>query len=399
MKVVRILAKNKVILFILIAILFEPILCIKVTILNAIYILGAVVALLYALYAYYTTRKKISKLLWVVILYRILLLIPTIIYDGGDLLKWGYLSVIIVALYMILSLHMENECVQTITILSNILLVLTTLNLLSYIFFPNGLYYDADRYSQLYFLGIRTRFTDYAFVSIVLLMLEYTLNKNKRKLVKVIIFGIVALLNIILPEITTGIIAVISFTLLILLYKIKNITRLITYNRIITFAIILNLGIVVFHIQDNFEWILENYFNKSVSLTGRTEIWNLSWEHIKETPILGHGIRNDGSFVKWNGTMWQGHNQIIQTLYDGGIAGILLVLLIIYGSGKKLSKLENKRIKIILTSSIFAYMIMMISEISMYYLPVFLLLFMAENSENFNESEGKNESRNICSNS
>ncbi len=393
----RILTKNKIILFVLIAILFEPIICIKISILNAIYILGAVVALIYAMYAYYVTRKKISKLLWAIILYRILLLIPTVIYTGGDLLKWGYFSVVIVALYMILSLHMEKEYKQTITILSNIFLILTTLNLLSYIFFPNGLYFDAYRYSELYFLGIRTRFTDYAFVSIVLLILEYIL--DKRKLFKMIIFGVIGLLNIILPAITTGIIALVCFVLLIALYKIKNINKLITYNRIIIFAIILNLGIVVFHIQDNFAWILENYFNKSVSLTGRTEIWELSWDHIKETPMLGHGIRNDGSFVKWNGAIWQGHNQAIQTLYDGGIIGLILLIYIIYASGKDLKNLKNKKIKIILIATIFSYMVMMITEISMYYLPVFLILFITKNTKYLNESEDENESRNICSDS
>lgn len=393
----RILTKNKIILFVLIAILFEPIICIKISILNAIYILGAVVALIYAMYAYYITRKKISKLLWAIILYRILLLIPTVIYTGGDLLKWGYFSVVIVALYMILSLHMEKEYKQTITILSNIFLILTTLNLLSYIFFPNGLYFDAYRYSELYFLGIRTRFTDYAFVSIVLLILEYIL--DKRKLFKMIIFGVIGLLNIILPAITTGIIALVCFVLLIALYKIKNINKLITYNRIIIFAIILNLGIVVFHIQDNFAWILENYFNKSVSLTGRTEIWELSWDHIKETPMLGHGIRNDGSFVNWNGAIWQAHNQAIQTLYDGGIIGLILLIYIIYASGKDLKNLKNKKIKIILIATIFSYMVMMITEISMYYLPVFLILFITKNIKYLNESEDENESRNICSDS
>lgn len=391
----RILTKNKIILFILIAILFEPIICIKISVLNAIYILGAVVALAYAIYSYYVTGKKISKLLWIIILYRILLLIPTIIYDGGDLLKWGYLSVIIVALYMILSLHMEKEYKETISILSNIFLILTTINLLSYIIFPEGLYFDTDRYSQLYFLGIRTRFTDYAFVGIVLLILEYFF--DKKKLPKLIIFGMIDLLNIILPSITTGIIAIICFVLLIILCKIKNINKLVTYNRIIVLAIILNLGIVVFNFQDNFSWILEKYFNKSASLTGRTEIWELSWSHINESPIFGHGIRNDGSFVYWNGTMWQGHNQAIQTLYDGGIIGLIIFIYIIYLSGKNLKKLKNKKIKIVLIVAIFSYMIMMITEISMYYLPVFLILFITENVEYLNESEEKNEFRNIRS--
>lgn len=391
------MAKNKFIIFILIAILFEPIICIKINILNIIYIVGAVVALLYAIYTYYVTKKKISILLWSIIIYRMLLLIPTVIYSGGDLLKWGYLSIVIVALYMILSLHMEKEYKGTITILSNIFLILTTLNLLSYILFPKGLYFDSDRYSELYFLGIRTRFTDYAFVSIVLLMLEYIL--DKRKLLKMIIFGLIALLNIILPAITTGIIALICFILLIMLYKIKNLNKLITYNRMIVLALILNLLIVVYHIQDNFDWVLERYFNKSVTLTGRTEIWDLSWKHILEAPIIGHGIRNDGSFVSWRGTMWQGHNQEIQILYDGGIICLVLLIYIIYVSGRDLKKLTNKNVKILLISAIFSYMVMMITEISVYYLPVFLILFITSNVKYLNKSEEKNEFRNICSNS
>lgn len=374
-------------LFFLLAILFEPIICIKYSITNYIYIIGAVCAFAYIIYKYYISNIKISKTLWLIIIYRVCLLIPTILYESGDLLKWGYFSIVCIALYMILSISMKDDYKKTISILSNIFSTLLILNLISYIAFPDGLYMDTDRYSKLYFLGIRTRFTDYAYAEFVLLTMEWKFaTKNK---IKLIILGLICLLNIVLPSVTTGIIAIAIFVLLMLLLKVQNMHNILTYNRLIIIFLILNVLVVNVKIQNNFSDSIEKYFNKDATLTGRTAIWDLSWEYFYQKPILGYGIRNDGSFVKINGVSWQGHNQLIQCLHDGGIVSLILFILILYNCGKNLKGNNNKNIKIILTSALFGYFIIMISEVSAYYLPFFALLFISENVKYIEGSENK----------
>ena len=125
-------------------------------------------------------------------------------------------------------------------------------------------------------------------------------------------------------------------------------------------------------------WLFVKFFNKTANLTGRTEIWEIAWNTLLQKPILGYGVRNDGSFVYVRGKMWQAHNQIIQLLYDGGIIGMLLfiIMLFIFGKNLKFNGDNNDKLKQIIIFGLGGFFIIMITEISSYYLPIYLLLFL-----------------------
>lgn len=369
--------KNNIMLFLGIFVLFEPIICIKYKITNAFYIIGAIVSFIIIFFNYIKEGTKISKTLVYLIIYRMIVFFPTIINQNGDILKWGYSSITIITLYMILHKNMKNNFKNVINILVNIFLILLFINIISYIFFPKGLYFDSSRYSYLYFLGIRTRFTDYAYTGLILNLINLKLEKRLR--FKTVLGLIICLLNIIVPSIATGIIALLVFLLTLLFFKLVKNNKSINYNIFVYIFLIINILVVVFNIQNVILKSLFELLGKSVSLTGRTEIWSLSWHYINEKLFLGHGLINDGNFVLWNGVYWQGHNQLIQCLYDSGILGTILFILILFSPSKNLKKCTNEGIKAILISGLFAYMLMMITEISAYYLPLFLVLFIAEN--------------------
>jgi len=72
--------------------------------------------------------------------------------------------------------------------------------------------------------------------------------------------------------------------------------------------------------------MLEDTFSSSITLTGRTDVWTITLDVWKQNPLLGYGpdIWNL-DFRQTYGYLWAGqaHNQIMQTIGESGILGLL----------------------------------------------------------------------------
>ena len=77
---------NSLLLYSGLIFLFEPNIFVKYNILNMFYIGGIVLVFIIILLAYIKKGEKISKLFLILLIYRLSILLPTIIY-GGDILK------------------------------------------------------------------------------------------------------------------------------------------------------------------------------------------------------------------------------------------------------------------------------------------------------------------------
>jgi O-antigen ligase len=103
--------------------------------------------------------------------------------------------------------------------------------------------------------------------------------------------------------------------------------------RIQTSVLILGFGVAAVIAGVSFGFIDsgDRVFVGATTLTGRTEVWYLSWELWKESPLFGYGTAAWSE--EWRGRFglsWAGqaHNQIFQTLVQSGLVGA--VVLIIY---------------------------------------------------------------------
>ena len=229
------------------------------------------------------------------------------------------------------------------------------INLILYIKYPFGIF---PEFWGLHFLGIRTRFTDYLFVLIAISILRF---KNDKKFnLLCIILSVVTMFSAWISTAISGI--VIAIILMFYLNKVK-LKR--NPNVLVMIALIIVILVTFFRIQNIFSSLIENLLHKSVRLTGRTEIWDLSYKYLKEKLLLGHGYRNDGNFVYWCGDYWQAHNQFLQSIYDGGIIYLGLFISLLFSAVKNC----NLKFKegIVMISFLFGFIIMMISEIYAYY--------------------------------
>lgn len=352
----------------LITLLFEPTLFVKYSKINWLFIIGACISFAYIFLKVFR-NEKFSIFTIEIIILRVLYIFTTVI-NKGDILKVGYQSIIIVSLCLYAEFFYRKERIgDFIEILTTICRWYLLINIVTYICFPDGLYSE-EKY--IYFLGYRTRFTEFIFLMIPLSIFQYSQMKNKKYL---FIDIVIIYLTISLPKIST---AIIGCIVLILTYLIIIKIKKFNFKILLYVAILLNMLIIVFRVQNAFAFFIEDILGKSTDLTYRTVIWDYSYKYIFDKEcLLGHGYPDNGNFIFWADRMWQAHNQILQLLYEIGIFGTILFFNICYKVQKNSNfiYLKDKRI-LIFVLSLFSFYIMMITEIYGYYLPFYALLYV-----------------------
>lgn len=364
--------KNKELIeYLLIFFLFEPTIFVKSNILNYTFVLLSCVSFINIIIITFKS-KYINYITIELIIIRIIYIGMTLIFKG-DILKVGYQSIVFIALLLYAYyFYKNNKFDKFIMKIKNIFGLYLVINLVTYIICPEGI----GNESRMFFLGYRTRFTEYAIVMILLSILSYNLNLITKKC---LIFElIICFLNIFLPTISTAIVGIIIlFVTYLISLRIKNIN----YRVLFIVGILMNLLIVFFRIQNVFSFIIEQILKKSLTLTNRTQIWDASYKYIFDKNFfIGHGYPIDGNFIYTFGTFWQSHNQILQMLYEVGLFGTILFNDILLKSLKEIetpnANLKKKYFAWI-GSTFVAFSIMMITEIYSYYMPFYVLIILA----------------------
>ena len=106
---------------------------------------------------------------------------------------------------------------------------------------------------------------------------------------------------------------------------------------------------------------------KDSTLTNRTYLWAAAIAEIAKAPFIGHGMLENRNYFKIDINVnirgqLSAHNQILQTLYEGGFVGILIIVLFLILVGKYMHKIENEDIVVIFKTFLIATMIMLLAE-------------------------------------
>lgn len=122
----------------------------------------------------------------------------------------------------------------------------------------------------------------------------------------------------------TGVFLLIIYILFI--YNNTYISRKYVKPKILLFAtFFISLGITFFNIQNWFSYIITDILHKDLTMTGRTNVWEIGFNGFYESPIFGRG-----SAAK---TV---DNCYVQVLYNTGMVGALGFVIFIYRSIKKM---------------------------------------------------------------
>jgi len=202
-----------------------------------------------------------------------------------------------------------------------------------------------------------------------LILIFYTFSsKNYLKKSLGIILILFSIGLIILSQSKTAIIALIFITLILifakLIQKIKKKTILPLTSLILVLGIITGIIFIVYT-NETF-----NALNKDSTLTGRTNLWQLSFEKIKEKPLLGYGYSSfwlgyaGPSKDIWFMLDWEpphAHNGFIDMILELGIIGFLIFIILFISSTVKavyLTRINKELINlwpILFLSFIFIY--------------------------------------------
>ena len=365
---------NNIKRFFLLAPFLEPIMFYSFNFIDYIYLGWKFVSILLIFVCLLFSKSifKLSAPTYLFIFYRIILVISSIL-NGTDVIYAVTNSVITIFFLISFELSAKVNKMETIKFLRNLLLVYLFINLLSYPII-NSL--TSSRDSVIYFLGIRTRFTDVC-VPAMLLAIYYDI-KTFGKLSKCSIVSIIlSAFNIFIAWVGTGIIGMAIIILGIFLSNSNGFKKFICSYKALFLSLFFNFGVVFLRIQNYFSYIIVNILHKSLTLSSRTYVWDLSIDKIMNKPVLGYGINESGVFVNLWGYDLQTLNQFLQVLAEGGFIALIIFLLILfvpYRKQKK-NKIYSKELYYIFLF-LFAFSIMMLSEryanYIYFYIPILL---------------------------
>lgn len=309
---------------------------------------------LWCLLYFFLKRVKIDKFISFVVLFYLSLLFSTF-YFGQTYVNLLFEFASILSWIVLFKTNIFNNKKKFFTNLENMFLFLLTINLITIILFPGGFYLNSSGYSSNYFLGYDNNLITYIFPALALSFTNSYGETGKVGL-KSIYLLIISLLSILLTWSATGVAAILIITFLFSIYTFKK--RDFPINKYIIIVLILFVCIVLLRVQNVLSFIIEGWLKKDLTFTGRTYIWDIFIEQIKQSLLIGHGIV-DYKYLIRSINAGHAHDYFLQILYQGGVVALSMFLGFFFTSINKMRDSKQKKYVGII---IFAYLISFIFE-------------------------------------
>lgn len=287
--------------------------------------------------------------------YFTIMLVSTIV-NSGNLSTYVSKYYPVCAMIILSKYFVKHRGINTIKIVGRLFVGILVLNSILGVLYNTTLMSDA----AVYFLGIRTRISDLAYVGIVFALVLPLI--YHRGWIWPVLGSTSAIYFILSQKVSTGYICIPLLIIFIMLSLLK--TKIITNNgkKIYWMIILINVLVISGGILGRFGWFLSDILGEDVTLTGRTNIWSSVLSAMPGKWILGHGIGSARSFIVVTNNTTATHNQLLNELYNGGLVSVALFILITYLVVKKCKKRGDVLAGLVL-SGIFATQIAMISEV------------------------------------
>ena len=138
------------------------------------------------------------------------------------------------------------------------------------------------------------------------------------------------------------------------------------------FNFMLSRGIII-------QWfapVIENVFNKKLTLSGRTFIWERAYAEIAKSPLIGYGCEPmDLSIEKI--ILNHAHNMFLEIMYRGGIIALILFIIAFILISNKADRIKNNVLSKFLILMVFIFIICSSVEFAFYrYHYLIILVFL-----------------------
>lgn len=354
---------NKITIILLFLTFFKPLILYYYKDINAIYnafmaISGGIIILFYTLDC--IEKKEKSQIQIALILYVIGLGISTLVgtKDFSTFIK-TYIKWLAISMYT--ELLIKNNLKGLLDGISTIIYSYITINLLTALIFKNGIF-NPDGLTPVYFLGNDNTTTIMLALGVLFIWIRSIYFNNKLDFWSY--SSLIMILTLYIRDWSVTSIIGASFLVfyLLFLYKRNKKAKIFNLRNYIILGLILFLSIVVFRVQYNFQDFIENNLKKSVTFTGRTQIWDRCFEHISNNPILGLGVEE---FEVRDKTLniFHAHCTYLNILLEGGLLAFLLFYNIIFNCYKKMKKNRINEITNMISFGFLTYFIVGLVEV------------------------------------
>ncbi|MEQ2372334.1 O-antigen ligase family protein [Blautia sp. CLA-JM-H16] len=324
--------------------------------LRSIYRYGKWVVIAYGILLMVKRVYNPSKIVSLIIALEVYLGIITIV-RGGNISTWMNYALPNIAMAFLVDFGIKKKpkvAIKAVALIGMFHLLIN--NLLGYVS-SNGMNW--------YWLGLRVRIASYAFpvIAVLMIALFYFKKSRKCKIIWLISFLVSLLASIqffLKEQVATALVTLGAFVIYFLLFCFMEKLTSKFAPKAWCVEIVINIGIVFFGIQSKFAWLIEGILGKSLTFTGRTTIWNSAFGQAMEHCIFGSGIGTARVFND-NGVTYE-HNQLLNMFYTGGLIALMLFLIILFISIKRVCDTKRSILNKIMASILLACSIEMITE-------------------------------------
>ena len=224
---------------------------------------------------------------------------------------------------------------------------LLVINFASILLFPGGLFTDLRGIRDTnFFLGNYNVFIIYMLWAIIFGYLYHRYYCRRGNL-DYIVLWILSFSTFLIKRSVTGIIVLLLLMIYMLFFNgdwtrmFLNIHTYVLGNVFIFFAFVWNT---------NTGWLVNTItgiLHKSITFTGRTEIWANAIRLIKNQWLFGYGVQDDKVMVQLLNNIHAGHchNLYLQILFQNGIIGLIIMTIILMISLRYLRYISDSKTK------------------------------------------------------
>ncbi|MBP1545703.1 MAG: O-antigen ligase family protein [Oscillospiraceae bacterium] len=308
----------------------------------------------------YLNGRKISRIIICIILFELSLFFSTFI-NNGNYWSQAVNCGTVVSFCMITELAVKkNSRVYFKTVLS-IFIPLSIINLLTVFIVPQGLSADSYYGNVYYIIGSRNGLPP-VLIPLMVYSFIYSSLSSRKFTVPVLLFTVIVSATILKTWSATGVAGWFIFIAFVILFYRTRLSQLFNSLNLSLIYIAAFFFIIVFRLQTLFSFIIEDMLHKSITFTGRTDIWDIAILLIKRSPLTGYGVYEGHGFIFVRGLYYYSHNVILEVLLQGGVVSLVFYIAIFFTAMANLYRLRQYPVSQLIAFGIFTVFVMMLME-------------------------------------
>ncbi len=324
--------------------------------------------------------------------------------EGGNMRRYIMMIYPILAMcaFIIINCSTVKSAKRFVHAIAWLFMILTTINIVLLLFFP-------QLFGDKYFMGLENQIGYPLIIGLLFVWLNSIFNGeiNTARAYTVVFFTTIILIFSGSNIVGAMIIAAYLFFTPLKKYLQTHQLNLFAGIYAVVFSSVVLLASDAILKLPFIKFIIQEILGKSLTLTHRTHIWAVAIPKIKDKLLLGHGIGDTGDLffidlhfhnrpsVTGN---YSAHNQLIQGLYETGLLGLSMIVLLFIIADRLLQTQSNARISGIFRICLFAVAVMYMAEAPGWNSFVFIAYFACVLSITLNSPKAQGELQNLSMN-